>query len=181
VKKIVLFSVLFVCVIASCKKSNSSSSGSSTPGYHFTATIDGKAQPFNVNPWAISNTIRGITFVSIQGFTDSSVSLGQILALGWINSNVGTAYFTTGSYLDTATSYILPGDSYICGSQAGGFGLLAGPGVDVNNRNHLKITITSLDSTAVKGTFSGDFFFNADVTGEKKSITNGDFFVPWKK
>lgn len=47
--------------------------------------------------------------------------------------------------------------------------------------NHLKLVITSVDSILITGTFSGDFYLSGDITGTIKTITNGDFDVPWKK
>ena len=44
----------------------------------------------------------------------------------------------------------------------------------------MKIVITAIDSSTVKGTFSGDFYYMGDISGAKKTITNGDFYVPWK-
>ncbi len=184
VKKIILFSALFVCVFASCKKNNS---GSSSSNYHFTATIDGKAQTFNVSPFIFRVTNSGVSIITIEGFTGTTAANGQVLALSWTNSGgsgVGANNFTTGTYSDTAGKYSLMGvynptlnESFVGGTQSTGYA----SNIGVTGLNHLKLVITSLDSAAVKGTFSGDFYFNADLSGAKKSITNGDFFVPWKK
>ena len=46
--------------------------------------------------------------------------------------------------------------------------------------NHLKIVITSIDSATIKGTFSGDLFFNGDFTAARKTVTSGDFFVKFQ-
>ena len=177
-KKVIPFFVLAVCLLA-CKKNNSNSSGN----YHFTATIDGKAQTFNVSPMAVRITNGGYSIISIEGFTAAS-STTQILALSWDNVPAVSSTFTTGNYSDTASTYGLSAnynpttnESYIAGGE-----VIAYPtGTLPTGVNHLKITISSLDSTAVKGTFSGDFFYNADPTAAKKTITNGDFYVPWKK
>jgi hypothetical protein len=179
VKKILLFSALFVCVFVSCKKNNSSSGGS----YHFTATIDGQAQTFNVSPLAVKVTNSGASLIAIEGFSAAS-STTQILSVSWGNTSPNSANFTTGAYSDTATAYYIGGNynpsttvAYVSGS-----GVTAAVGSSLpSGVQRLKITITSVDSTAVKGTFSGDFFFNGDVTQGKKTITNGDFYVPWKK
>ena len=180
VKKILLFSTLFVCVFASCKKNNSGSSSN----YHFTATIDGKAETFNVSPFIFKVTNSGISQIAIEGFTATTASSGEVLAISWANTGLGAASFTTGTYSDTASNYSITGvynpsvsQSFVGGYQSTGYGSSIG----VTGLNHLKLVITSLDSTAVKGTFSGDFYYNADLSGAKKSITNGDFFVPWKK
>lgn len=181
VKKIILFSALLVSVFVSCKKNNSASSSSN---YHFTATIDGAAQTFNVSPLAVRVVNGPASEIAIEGFAGTSTSTSQVLAISWANTGLAPASFTTGNYSDTASNYAVTGTynpslsvSYVSGS--GVTGLASGSGVTIVN--HLKFTITSLDSTAVKGTFSGDFYYNGDISGAKKTITNGDFFVPWKK
>jgi hypothetical protein len=178
-KKTILFSALFLCLFASCKKSNSNSSNSN---YHFTATVDGKAQTFNVSPLATQLTAYGVTTVAIEGFTGTGTAT-QAFILGVTSDLASSFTFHTGAYSDTTVGYSLTGSFTTSGAQAYASGTsvtgeASSAGVSVN---HLKITITSLDSTAVKGTFSGDFFFEGDLTGTKQTITNGDFFVPWKK
>jgi hypothetical protein len=177
-KKAIPFFALALCVFASCKKNNSSSNGN----YHFTATIDGKAQTFNVSPLATIATNSGYSIIGIEGFTAAS-STTQVLALSWTNTALGTI-FTTGTYNDTASKYAIgaiynPTATESYGAGSGVTGDLTG--TNATGINRLKIIITSLDSTAVKGTFSGDFFFNGDPTEAKKTVTNGDFYVPWKK
>lgn len=147
-----------------------------------TATIAGTAQTFNVSPLAISVSNGGLTMVSIEGFSSNS-STTESLAIAWTSTTPGLT-FGTGTYYDTVTSYATIGtfvpsvsQSYVSGS--GVTGIAAGSGVTVTN--HLKIIITAVDSTSVKGTFSGDFYYMGDITGAVKTITNGDFDVPWKK
>lgn len=178
--KILLVAVLAFCVLVSCKKSNSGSSNS----YHFTATVDGKAQTFNVSPLATRITAYGITDIVIEGFNGTSSSNTQTLSLGWVNSSANSTPFGTGTWSDTSRKYAIAGvyavpntDQYASGTNVTGQASLSG----VTITNHFKITITSMDSTAIKGTFSGDFYDMGNVSGAKKTITNGDFFVPWKK
>jgi len=49
-----------------------------------------------------------------------------------------------------------------------------------NMVNHLTTTITSFTNGEIKGTFSGDFYYNSNPAGAKKSITNGAFYVKVK-
>ena len=46
--------------------------------------------------------------------------------------------------------------------------------------NHFKVNITSIDGKTAKGTFSGDFYQDGDVTRNKISITNGEFYVKFQ-
>jgi hypothetical protein len=50
----------------------------------------------------------------------------------------------------------------------------------VSISNPLKVTITSISNDVIKGTFNGDFYFEADPNAEKKSITNGEFALKFQ-
>jgi len=175
-KKIVLFCTLSLSLFASCKKHNSSSSSN----YHFTATVDGQSQNFNTSPpFAVKVSNAGVSIIAIEG-VGGTLASPQIIAVSWTNLSPGI-YLTAGNYSDTSSVYSLGGNynplvstSYVSGNAVTNVSGLSGV-------THLKMTITSIDSTAVKGTFSGDFYLNADLSSSKKSITNGDFYVPWKK
>jgi len=171
-KKFSFFCALFLCVFTSCKKNGGSSSG-----YHLTATIDGQSQSFNVNPFVFKVTNGGASIISIEGYAGNQ-SNQQIMAISW-TSYSPSVILIPGNYSDTSSAYSLEGvyNPSISVSYVGGNGLTA----NMSNSNHLKMTITSIDSTAVKGTFSGDFYLNGDASSPKKSITSGDFYVPWKK
>lgn len=174
-KKTALLIAVSLGLLASCKKSNSGSSSS----YHFTATIDGTAQTFNTSPLATRLTAYGITQVAIEGFNGSSSSNIQTLTVGWQSSTPGTN-FGVGTWTDSSQKYSVVGvyAPVTLQDYASGNAVTAGTNYA---GNHLKITITSIDSTAVKGTFSGDFFLQGSLSGTKKTVTNGDFYVAWKK
>jgi len=172
VKRSFLFAGLLLCAGISCKKSNSGSSGS----YHVTATVDGKAEKFNVNAIADKITVQGVTSLTLTGFVTNSPT-GETITL-----NVSTIYgrplpIKAGTYSDTTTLYDVDGfyqtsmsDMYEAGtsiSQSAGTAIV----------NHFKLVITSLDSSSIKGTFSGDFIGGIGSDQPKKTITNGDFYV----
>ncbi|HEV2483230.1 MAG TPA: hypothetical protein VGS79_26375 [Puia sp.] len=176
-KKTAFICIATLCMATACKKSNSGSGSN----YHMTATIDGTAETFNVSPLAVNLTNSGETLISIEGLSSSSSS-AQSLALGW-NNNVPNATLGVGTYSDTATSYSTIGtydvsstETYICGSDLASTASSIGSTI-----NHLKIVITSVDSTHIAGTFSGDFYLGEDLNGTIKTVTNGSFDVPWKK
>jgi hypothetical protein len=179
VKKTALLIAVSFGLLVSCKKNSGSSSS-----YHFTATIDGKAQTFNVSPLATRVSAFGLTEIAIDGFNGTGSSNIQVLSIGWTAEPPSTAKFGTGNWSDTSQNYATIGtyvvstnEQYVTGSGVTGAATVSG----TKGINDLKITITSLDSTAVKGTFSGDFYFMGDISGTKKTITNGDFYVAWKK
>ena len=176
-KKTALICIALLCIITSCKKSNSSGSN-----YHVTATIGGTAQTFNVSPLATIISNSGYELIAIEGFSSSSSST-QSLALSW-NNNVLNQSFGAATYSDTASNYGIIATYVPAFSQSyvGGSGIEATAiGTGVTIANHLKIVITAVDSTHVKGTFSGDTYYQGDISGNVKTITNGDFDVPWKK
>ena len=168
-KKLSFFCVLSLCVFASCKKSGGSSSN-----YHFTATVDGQSQSFNTSPLAVKVTNSGVSLIAFEGFAGNQ-SNPQVMAISWTSFTVGQN-LVVGNYSDTSSKYDLGGNynPSISVSYVGGGGIVTGG-------THMKLTISSLDSTAVRGTFSGDFYLNGDPSSPKKTVTNGDFYVPWKK
>jgi hypothetical protein len=179
VKKVPFLIAVSLGLLLSCKK-NSGSSNS----YHFTATIDGKAQTFNVTPLATRISAYGATEIAIEGFNGTGASNVQALSIGWTATPPSTTKFGTGAWSDTSQNYSTIGtyvvstsEQYVSGSGVTGVATLSG----TKGINDLKIVITSMDSTAVKGTFSGDFYLMGDITGTKRTITNGDFYVAWKK
>jgi hypothetical protein len=174
VKQFLLFAGLLLCAGISCKKSNSGGGS-----YHVTATVDGKAETFNVNVVADKITTQGVTSLSIVGFVTSSPT-GETMSL-----NLSTIYghplpIKVGTYSDTSTLFNVSGiyqtsitDAYLAGTsvfQASGSG---SPAVV----NHFKLVISALDSTSIKGTFSGDFFSGGGTDQPKKAITSGDFYA----
>ncbi|HEV2483229.1 MAG TPA: hypothetical protein VGS79_26370 [Puia sp.] len=165
-----------LCLFISCKKSNSSSN------YHVTATIGDSTLTFNTSPQAFVINLAGQTDITIEGFASSSLT--RSLALGWTNDYIPNSSFGVGTYSDTSINYgivgtYIPGGTQEYVSGSGIYLLAESSGATI--ANHLKIVITAVDSTHVQGTFSGDFYYGSTITGAIKTITNGDFDVPWKK
>jgi len=166
-KKIVLFMALTGALV-SCKKSNSGSSG-----YHVTASADGSGKAFNTAPTASKITNTGFTQITIDGFTNAGVESMNLI----IDNAPSGKPLAAGTYTDTTSAFdvALFYTQNTTTAYAGGTSVTTGASVTI--QNHVKIVITSIDSTAIKGTFSGDVFLNGDVTAAKKTITNGDFYV----
>lgn len=174
-KKITLFSVLLIVLFAACKKSN-------TVSYHLTATVDGQAKTFNFNPIATKMTNSGYTFITVTGFSAASLNT-ETFTLSLHNSITGVKVFQAGTFSDTASAYAISGmyQPSITTQYVAGTGIVAQTlGTSATIANHLKLVITSIDSTSVKGTFSGDCYFNGDPTAGKKTITNGDFYAKFQ-
>jgi hypothetical protein len=153
----------------SCKKSSSSGSSGS---YHVTASIDGSTHTFNVQPIGTLTTSLGYTIVGVAGAGSTSPN-GEVIELTRTNAS---GSIVAGTYTDTSSTVLISG--MYTASQSASY--LCGTGTPAVNYNHLKIVISSIDKTSVKGSFSGDFFLNDDPSAAKKSITSGDFYVKFQ-
>jgi hypothetical protein len=52
------------------------------------------------------------------------------------------------------------------------YGVASGANITIH---HFVLNITSINSTAIQGTFSGDLFSNGDPSTTAKALTNGTF------
>lgn len=121
--------------------------------------------------------------ILLGGLTDSTASTQ--INITWSVQSLTDVTFTTGIWSDTAiikyqlaaeymTSQI---DQYMAGAQLASAAAQAGAPL----KDHFQLVITYLDSASIKGTFSGDFYYHGDISGAKKTLTNGDFYLPLKK
>jgi hypothetical protein len=168
-KKLFILSIALTGLIASCKKS------SSTPSYSMSATVAGTSKNFNVIPPVAQKVTSGnITTINITGIL--STSTGESMLISLDNSN-GGGPIVAGKYADSSSLYNVSG-TYIVNLatqfEAGSlvWNLATGSGVTIN---HFVLNITSINSTSIQGTFSGDFFSNGDPSAAVKSVTNGSF------
>jgi hypothetical protein len=158
-KKIKILAVLAmslaVVTLNSCKKKDVK------PAVSITATVDGTATSFNVNAAALQGTVSGMTFTNIQGSTSGGAMLSMTLQ-GAVTA--GKTYSDAAAsegdmplfvYAPSATSE----DDYL--------------NDDDNASNLPTVTITSVTSTTIDGTFKG---LVQNSTGTK-SIADGKFHV----
>jgi hypothetical protein len=167
--------IITISLFYSCKKE-----GSAAPeAFHVTCSIDGKAMSFNGFSFAHIETQLGQKAITINGATGLTADAASI---GFVITNAPSGNpITTGTYRDTATKYELlasyapnvSGIDYVAGTSFYTEAKNAG----VTLTNHFTVTISSWTAETVKGTFSGDFYYDGVPTGVKKTITNGDFFV----
>ena len=177
-KKIAPFAIAFFPLLAlfsSCKKSSPAAT------YSMTATLSGVPKSFNFTPpiAAISST-GGSTYIVITGI--GSASGGEEMVIQLSNESgggpiiAGTYYDTTQNFLVSVSCTLNPNAVYLAGSVVAEFASISG----ITIVNHLKVVITSISSTAIKGTFSGDFYTNGDPTLAKIPITNGNFYAKFQ-
>lgn len=152
----VLILTFGVITLNSCKKKDPA------PSATITANIDGTATTFNVHAMAAKGTLSGMTITSIQG-SSSGGTIFSITLNGAVTA--GTTY-AAGTNTDTEPllSLTTTGDQFL--------------NDDASTTNPVSVTITSVSSTAIAGTFKGDLVStNIGGTPTTKSVTNGKFSV----
>jgi hypothetical protein len=157
---------------------DSTSSGNNTTGsstYYIKASMDGVAKTFNVSAMGIESNLAGITMLDITGLASSASSLESLGIT--INNSGNSKPIVAGSYSELETDGFVVAAVYNPGSTT----IVYGAGLYLDTINPLKVTITSIDSKTVKGTFSGNLYYTNTTTDSvgpgKKTVTNGEFNV----
>jgi len=146
---------LSVITLNSCKKKDEK------PAVSISATVDGTVTSFNVNAAALQGTLDGVTVTNIQGSTSGGAMLSMTLLS---NVTAGKTYSDAATndndkplfvYAQSPTAQ----DDYI--------------NDDDDASNLPTVTVTSVTSTTIDGTFKG-LIQSGQST---KLITNGKFHV----
>jgi hypothetical protein len=165
-KRIILFAGA-VLIFASCKKTsnnNGNTNGTVALG-SIVATIDGITTTYK-------GTVSGViqdsgTDIELQAATGTYPNLGAGIIL-----DISGPALSARTYTDTTTS--LPG--FISDA---GIGYVDGPGASYfdapSSAGISTITVRSLTSTNIQGTFQGIIFIGGNTTQAKKTVTNGKF------
>jgi hypothetical protein len=170
--------ILAISVFASCTKP----AASAKEDFHVTCSVDGIPVSFNTSTFAHVETQAGLKAITINGATNSSLTAGSV---GFVITNTPSGdAIAAGTYKDTDTKYELlasyaPNIS-VTAYDAGTTLYSEAKSLGVTITNHFTVTITSMTTETVKGTFSGDFYYDLNPLGAKKTITNGDFFVKFQ-
>ncbi|MDR3714856.1 MAG: hypothetical protein P4L51_18755 [Puia sp.] len=168
-KKMFILSIAAAGIFTSCKKSDSS------PSYSMSANVAGTTKNFNaVTPIAQKVTVNDVTTITVTGVLSTSTGESMIIALD--NSN-GGGPIVAGKYADSSSLYNLSAN-YIpaLGSLFQG-GSIVWELASATSQpiNHFVLNITSISSTSIHGSFSGDLFSYGDPSAAVKSVTNGSF------
>jgi hypothetical protein len=158
-KKIKVLALLAISLAAitlnSCKKKDVK------PAVSITATVDGSATSFNVNAAALQGVLSGVTYTNIQGTTSGGAMLSMTLQ-GTVTAGKTYSDASTNDndkplfvYAPSATA----DDDYL--------------NDDDNASNLPSVTITSVTSTTIDGTFKGLIQNNTGT----KTIADGKFHV----
>jgi hypothetical protein len=163
IKTLIVLTLIFgVLTLNSCKKKDPA------PSATITATVGGTATAFNIQALAAKGTANGVTFTTIQGIS----AAGDTLSIA-LNGTVtaGKTYSAVAGGSDTEPLLILTSktDQFM--------------NDDNSTTNLVSVTINSVSSSTVAGTFTGDLasnnitIINGVTTQAKKSVTNGKFSV----
>lgn len=168
--------ILFFLLITACL---SCSKEDPNADYHLTCTIDGVNKKFNISAMAFQSTVTGYQGIALGGAETSSSTSATF---GFEIANYPSDKpIIAGTYTDGQTDFEIlstylteANESFEAGTTLYQDAISSGATIT----NHLKVAITSIGNGSIKGTFSGDFYLEAESNGAKKVITNGDFYLP---
>ncbi len=170
-KKTYLLCLALLPLLFSCKKDKDDSNS-----YHVSFKLDGQAKSYTAFTAGTVTKSDEETSVAIAG-TSSATNGEDHFAIALFTQEDPKA--TT--YTDNVDNYMLAGlfsPSASIEYQAGTILNTEAGSSDIIIKNHFKVTITSIDDKSIRGTFSGDFYLDGDPSKEKKTITDGSFYVP---
>lgn len=167
-KKILLFSACVMLAFASCKKSDKNAPAASNT---ITATVGGTDTKFNTRVTGIIENSQGFYNLLVTG-ASSTGSNAQVMAISMLSQKP----IAKGTYiLDSSTdpnATTIPDLDYTPNiSSSSSLDFATDP--TGQNSATTTITITSISSTNIQGTFSG-LLLGSDYVA-MKSITNGTF------
>jgi hypothetical protein len=175
-KKIFFLAFILATLFYSCKKNNDS--------YYIRCNIDGVSRNFSVQTFAHHETDPGTgrKGIGMGGLATSDVE-GDWFGF-WVDNIPSGNEIKPGSYTGTMADFGLLGtftDATAGHDWYGGTSLEEDAVTySVPITNHFTLNIQSIDGSAIRGTFSGDFYNDGDPRSTKKSVTNGEFYLKFK-
>ena len=164
-KKIFILPIALLLFITSCKKS---SSGSSVSGA-ITANVDGTPTSFNTEAVGFLVNSGGVYQLSLTAFQGAVSSSNQITI-----AVAGSAAITPGTYGDQPSSGA-PDEVSLAYVQQPGSILYGASGTGTDTAS---VTITSINASEAKGTFTGGVtLISGSGSPTEHIITNGKFDV----
>jgi hypothetical protein len=174
-KKIFLIPAFFLLLLISCKKDGQDQN------YYVRFSADGVSKSFTGYVFAHEEVISGYTTLAVNGAT-SPTSFDDYMGF-YIDNFPTAAAILPGIYLDNSPDYTLLSTYNINGLEYEAGETVAENAINdgITIANHFTVNITEKTSTTIRGTFSGDFYFEADVqNGDKITITNGEFYAKFQ-
>jgi hypothetical protein len=164
--KTIIFIIGIGIAFVSCNKN----SNSNAPQFYIKATINDTAYSFDANALGIVSK----DFITVSGHGSGLDSLKVIEVQMYTNeTGANLIPVIVGSYNDTSGTYIgnivykIPVQVYYQAPLTP---------ITIDSTNVIICNLTSMDSTTLRGTFSGKVYLS-DGTAFK-TITNGSFYVP---
>jgi hypothetical protein len=175
-KKLSLVVSLFAIIFSSCSKQHGTDEN-----FHFNFTENGVNKSYTGNVLAHRDTVGNYYSITILGST-TATSLNDYMGIYMDNDPVHGS-FSAGEYTDNSPSF-----SVVTTYNKNGIEYKAGQSVAIDGvyygipiAHHFKVTITSINSNTIRGTFSGDFYKDGNVQStDKLNITNGDFYAQFR-
>jgi hypothetical protein len=173
-RKFIFYALVIVTLFNSCSRGNNNDGD-----YYFRFKVNGVERSFTgfvvehhgvpVAPYVEHEIIGGNSQATLN---DNNMGF-------YWNNDPGLGSLTTGVYHDLGTTYTLLAAYYINGiSYEAGQSMAENAATHSITINHFSVNITSMSSSTMRGTFSGDFFQDGDVvSGTKLTITEGEFYV----
>ncbi|HTK19897.1 MAG TPA: hypothetical protein VL442_10305 [Mucilaginibacter sp.] len=165
-KKLLLFSAFIIFVLASCSNSNKSTIAP-TSASKFSATIDGVHQTFDSK-----DSVRLINTAGIYLSGTNDTTSNKILLYIISNTKLDTGtYVSTYPAAKSLQLFYGVGPGYTADNLYYTYDISQGASFDGT------LTVTSLSSTSIKGTFSGKVVLESSIltTPQSKTITDGKF------
>ncbi len=168
-----------VGLFASCKKSSSS-----TPA-GVSANIGGTNKNFTTLTSAVKTNLGGIDEIIIMGEVASGTNAESVVINISNDLSGGVDSIVAGTYADSSTKFSVEVDyltvvSSLPAPYAGGT-FIDGSQSPASVPNHLVVTISSITSNSIKGTFSGNVYLGGDATSTSLSVASGSFNLPLKQ
>jgi hypothetical protein len=174
-KKFSIFPALLLLLLVSCKKDGQDDN------YYVRFSADGISKNYTGYVFAHEEIISGYTTLAVNGAT-TPTSFDDYMGF-YIDNFPTAAPFTPGIYLDNSPDYSLlstyevNGISYESGETVAEEAITNG----VTLTNHFRLNITERTATTIRGTFSGDYYVEANVqSGNKITVTNGEFYAKFQ-
>jgi hypothetical protein len=162
-KKLLLFTICVTLAFSSCKKSSSD-----IPANTISATVDGVDESFNTSPIAELGTAISLNSNLLISGSNGSGTSSDSMGITIESNNT----IVKGSYTNASTN----NSSYVSVLYNKAPFSLSNPNIystDINGTYPTTVTITSMSSTNIQGTFSGKLLFKDGTT--VKNVTNGKF------
>jgi hypothetical protein len=155
-------------IFVSCKKDKNDTNSTD---YYMSAKVDGVQKTYKLNAIAVKLQVDTIYSIGLNAYGDTTSKEQFFLNIGQTNKAI-----TTGTYIDADADDLAVVGGYNPGTTDET--KLYGAGFQTDNNPRLTITISTLTSTNVSGTFSGTYYDDGGDGTNIIAVTEGKFNLP---